>query len=279
MHAAKIQAYVKKIKQFQKIKKQRWDPDVEQELAQDLVMVDNLMMKTSEEKDIEQKLRTGNVPGMNIELSLRRQEEHKMNEARREKAETEAKLKEVREKKHNRLRMAREERAIQRQIRKYEVIAVPKELKGKHIQAKLAYTKARKMEEMAKKSKHYREFAKEYRLNTPAEKNADYPKTSQAVTQAPSGQAPKGQPPAALGETAGIHNTEDRIIVKQLPQRNAVSFGHVNDAQAAVDLDLDDDQSANESADKVRSLDSSLSTAALASIKSVNQLLNHPSDE
>merc|ERR1711934_809375 len=114
----------------------------------------------------------------------------------------------------------REERKIQRTIRKYKRLSVPKELKSKHIKAKIEYAKAHKMEEMAKKSKHYVEFAKEYGVDKPAEKEADYPQAGAQPAPAQQSTAPAQQSPSpALGETSSVHNSEDdHIIMGHLPE-------------------------------------------------------------
>jgi len=274
MHQAKIQAYVAKIKQFQKLKNQKWDPDVEQDLAEKLVMVDSMMDESDEEKEIEKKLRSGNVKGMNVEMSLRKQAQAKIDKAKEDKADLGAKLKEVRQKKRASRRMMREERKIQRTIRKYKRLSVPKELKSKHIKAKIEYAKAHKMEEMAKKSKHYVEFAKEYGVDKPAEKEADYPQAGAQPAPAQQSTAPAQQSPSpALGETSSVHNSEDdHIIMGHLPEREYKDTADLGLDEPQVDTEDDNDNSANE----VKTMDAELSQSALASMQSVDRLLAQP---
>merc|ERR1719446_149943 len=86
MRQAKVRAYISKIKKFQKLKKQKWDPETEQQLAEKLVMVDDLVKTTKQDRAIENKLRKGAPKGYNVELSLRRFAEGKSQRAKEKKA-------------------------------------------------------------------------------------------------------------------------------------------------------------------------------------------------
>merc|ERR1711990_933931 len=74
---AKVKAYITKIKKFQQLKKQKWDPEDEEKLANKLVSLDQLAKPTKEERAIEKKVRAGKY---SEELSL-----SKLDEAKRQK--------------------------------------------------------------------------------------------------------------------------------------------------------------------------------------------------
>merc|ERR1719440_1468091 len=110
---AKIKAYMPKIKEFQKEKGE----DVEEDLAKNLVAVDELMESTQEERNIESELRKpGKVKGMDVELSLRKRDAEKGDRKKNEKAAAAAKAKEISEKKKRKDDIQSEDKKMKRTI-------------------------------------------------------------------------------------------------------------------------------------------------------------------
>jgi len=182
MRGLKINAYIKKIKEFQKIKKQRWDPADEQKLAGQLVDIDELMKSTTEQKAIEKKLRVG-PPGYRVELSLKKYDEEK-EERKKEKKAAEKKTKQaIRDKKEKDAAAAREEKDITAQIQKYHETALAGKLGKKLKKAKLEYNQAVMTEKKHKGTPSVKAFRKKYGLDKPAEKEPDYPKDAAAAPQ------------------------------------------------------------------------------------------------
>ena len=210
MQEAKKQAYLAKIKKFQQLKGQKWDPVIEEELARQLLEVDSLMDPTPAEAHLEQQLRQpAGIPGFEVEMSLRKYEQSKGMRAMEAKGMRKAKSNESKQKRSKRRAMRKEKRAIRRQLRKYEKLSVPRSLKTKWIRAKIGYRRAVKKEKMAKKSKHFQEFSKEHRLDSPAENAPDYPGAKPQPSPLDQAGDPNPPPTKSLGE-------EDRVIVKHM---------------------------------------------------------------
>jgi len=97
MTKAKIQQYLRKIREFQRMKKQRWDPSVEQNLAEKLVTVDGLMEQSPEEKELEAKLRKSvkGMKGTGVELSLTKRAQELDTEKKQAKAQKASKRREA----------------------------------------------------------------------------------------------------------------------------------------------------------------------------------------
>lgn len=215
MAEAKKQAYVAKIKKFQALKKQKWDPDVEQELAQDLMMVDDAMSTSPEEKHIEQQLRTGKVPGMNVEMDLGRLEAGAHDRKQRQKAELEAKRKAMEGKIKKAKAFAQEQKDIQAQIDKYEKLAVPQQLSDRLSEAEKAFEKASKEEADSKKSEHMQSFAEEHRVWKPAEEESDYPADAPQM-KLPEDDKEGGEEAAAAPAPAPTLGEGDHIIMAKV---------------------------------------------------------------
>merc|ERR1719316_995085 len=108
---AKMKAYMPKIKEFQK----DWGEDVEEDLAKNLVAVDELMESTKEERDIESELRKpSKVKGMDVELPLRKRDAEKDGRKKNEKAAAAAKAKEMSEKKKRKDDIQAEDKKMKR---------------------------------------------------------------------------------------------------------------------------------------------------------------------
>jgi len=175
-HLAKIKHYIKKIKEFQKAKNQKWEPLVEQDLAEKLALVDSFEVPTPEELDLEAQLRKGSKPQFKVEMSLRRYDQAAAERKKQKEAEEAKGAKEVKDKAQRKQALLRENKDVAKQIAKYKQMAVSKQLMIKSKAAARAVKRAVKAEAKAKKSKHYKAFAKEYSLNESAEKAGDYPK-------------------------------------------------------------------------------------------------------
>jgi hypothetical protein len=200
MRQLKVNAYIKKIKEFQKIKKQRWDPADEQKLAGQLVDIDALMKTTDDERSMEAQLRTG-PKKFSVELSLRKWDEKKEQRKREKKAAEQKTKQAIRDKKERDAAFAKEQKAITAQIKKYHEMSMAGALGKKLKKAKLAYTAAVAAEKKHAGHPSVKEFRKKYRLDTPAEKEPDYPKSA-ANSTAPAAKAPAAKAPAAKAAAA-----------------------------------------------------------------------------
>jgi len=177
LFAAKVNAYVSKIKKVEKLKKQRWLPTSEQQLASKLVTLDDLSKTTPEERAIEKELRVQpkGVKGTKVELSIRRlktfRKQKKKEVVAREKQEKlDKKMKAERD-----LQYAREQKAINAQLRKYRELSVSKKLAKQIKTAKVALKGAVQVENGHKNTAVVKKFSKKYGLNRPVEKEYDYP--------------------------------------------------------------------------------------------------------
>merc|ERR1711968_79207 len=175
-HLAKIKHYIKKIKEFQKAKNQKWEPLVEEDLAEKLALVDSFDVPTPEELDLEAQLRKGSKPQFKVEMSLRRYDQAAADRKKMKEAEQAKGSKEIKDKAQRKQALLRENRDVAKQIAKYKQMAVSKKLMIKSKAAARDVKRAVQAEAKAKKSKHYKAFAKEYSLNESAEKAGDYPK-------------------------------------------------------------------------------------------------------
>jgi hypothetical protein len=184
LFAAKVNAYVSKIKKVEALKKQHWLPKNEQQLAGKLVQLDDLEKETPAERKIENELRVG-VKGTDVELSLRRLHEHRRQKKKEQIAKEKQEKHEKRLKAEKDLAYAREQKAINAQLKKYRKLSVSKKLKKQLTAAKSALDSATLTEKKHKGSSAVKKFAKEYGLNRPAEKEHDYPKgpASQQTTK------------------------------------------------------------------------------------------------
>merc|ERR1712072_895004 len=84
----------------------------------------------------------------------------------------------AREKREKDLRMAREQKAINEQIKKYHDLAVPKKMQNAYKKAQAALKMASDKEKQMRNTASVKRFAKEYGLNRPVEKEPDYPQTA-----------------------------------------------------------------------------------------------------
>jgi len=167
-HLAQIKHYINKIKEFQKTKNQKWDPFVEQDLAEKLALVDSFEVPTAEELDLQAQLRKGDKPYEKIEMSLRKFDQNAASR-KAEKAAEKAKGKaEVKAKQERKLALARENKEADKQIAKYRKLAVSKQLEAKAEAAKEDVKAASKKEAKLKRSKHYKSFAKEHEVGPKA---------------------------------------------------------------------------------------------------------------
>jgi hypothetical protein len=279
MHAAKVQAYLSKIKEFQKLKKQKWDPLVEDDLAHKLVMVDDLLAMSPEEKEIEHKLRSEGPKNMRVEMDLGREKiEAKMKQTQAE-ARARMKKKEVAQKAAQAKAYSEEQKAIQKQIKKYKILAIPTELAKNYKNAATEYKAALTAEDSAKKTPEFEAFSQQHHLNRNVENNPDYPKDSAAQgkmnTQAdqlqaaanPQQQQAGGAAPATeLGEDSDKHVADDHIIMGHI--QRAENLGHLK-VTAPDDTDVKNLDSLAENAKK---LDEKLSAGALAKLKEADDL-------
>merc|ERR1711968_80526 len=210
-HLAKIKHYIKKIKEFQKAKNQKWEPLVEEDLAEKLALVDSFDVPTPEELDLEAQLRKGSKPQFKVEMSLRRYDQAAAERKKQKEAEEAKGAKEVKDKAQRKQALLRENKDVAKQIAKYKQMAVSKQLMIKSKAAARAVKRAVKAEAKAKKSKHYKAFEKEYSLNESAEK------------------APKGE----LGEPK-----KDRIVQGHIERVDTAEFDS-NSADLSADERLD----------------------------------------
>jgi len=205
---AKIKAYVSKIKKVEKLKNEKWDPKNEQQLASKLVILDELSKKTPEERREESLLRRpmGSAKGTDVELSLRRLTEHRRQQRKEQKAKERKEKQELRDKREKDLRFAREQKAINAQIKKYHALATPPKMAKQLKLAREAVKKANAEEKKQRSTESMKSFAKEYGLNRSVEKNPDYPKipgskvrgsAPNAATAAGDKQTVAGKKPAA----------------------------------------------------------------------------------
>jgi len=269
MTKAKINAYMRKIKLFQRLKKQRWDPIVEEELAQHLVMLDDIMQVTPEEKEIETKLRK-KQNGYGVEISLNRRSQERSTERRQKRGEKRALRKSSFADRRKKRAMAREELRTRKVLARYKKLGVPKELKVKHMMAQQQYKLAVHEEKSKKNDHHYKKFAREYGIDG---------KTPGTTGNADEGDAPEGdapQPAGAkqirstvpndtheLGEDANKHTSQDHIMVMPVQK--------VQLEQDALGQ-LEEDSSAAQ-ATQADKLDDSLSDAALQKIHDSDSML------
>merc|ERR1711988_1452436 len=170
---AQEQAYLQRIRQFQRLNKQKWDPETEQTLAKDLVEVDNAMRVSPEEKEIERKLCRGHLPQ---EMSLRRIEEEKHQRKQKNQAEKDQQQLQKDAQKEKIQAFAREQKHIAEQIEKYRKLAIPPVLHKQWKAAKKQYLLAVKLETSKKQTPHFKAFKDEYMSKAPVEKQADYPR-------------------------------------------------------------------------------------------------------
>jgi len=175
-HMAKVRNYIKKIKEYQTAKNQKWDPMVEEDLADKLALVDSFDVPTKEELDIEAQLRQGSKPQYRIEMSLRKYSRQAEDRKKQKEAEKAKGIQEQQEKQDRKQALEKENAEATKQIAKYRKLSVSKKLQSQTEEARMAVLSATKLEAKAKKTKHFRSFAKEYSLDKSAEKNADYPK-------------------------------------------------------------------------------------------------------
>lgn len=184
LFAAKVNAYVQKIKKVESLKKQHWLSKNEQQLAGKLVQLDDIEKETPEERKIEKELRVG-VKGTDVELSLRHLHEHRRQKKKEQKAKEKQEKHSQRMKAEKDLQYAREQKAINEQLKKYRKMSVSKKLEKQLTAAKNALTSATMAEKKHKGSSAVKKFSKEYGLNQPVEKEHDYPRApaSQQATK------------------------------------------------------------------------------------------------
>jgi len=228
LRQAKVRAYISKIKTFQKIKKQKWDPETEQQLAEKLVMVDDLMKTTKQDRDIENKLRKGAPKGYNVELSLTRYAEGKSERVKEKKAvEKREKLEAKRKKERNQAR-EKEQKDIKVQITKYEK-HVPKKLMKKWNKAKKQSDNAMKEETAKKATPEMKAFSKEYALHKNVEKERDYPQEG----------AVPSKTAAAAAKPAVAAPAPAKVAPAAAPAKPAATLGEspAKDAEAMAEVD------------------------------------------
>jgi len=195
IRAGKVRAYMKKIKQYQGLKKERWEPETEQKLASQLVDLDDIMKPSKNDREMEAKLRTG-PKRLQVELSLRRLHEHKDQRIREKKA-VEQKQKQVEKEKADRAKaLAMEEKNMAKQIKKYEKTSISKKFRKKLKDAKKEMGNALKQEDTLKKSPLVQQFSKQYGLDKPAEEEHDYPAAAPASPKGTPQVKPAAQPAA-----------------------------------------------------------------------------------
>jgi len=165
-------------------------------------------MKTSaSEKAMEAKLRTG-PKGYKVELSLRKYDDQKLQRKREKKAEEKKTKQAIREKKERDAAFAKEQKAIQAQIKKYHEDSLKGAFGKKYKKAKLAYTAAVASEKKLQGHPAVKEFRKKYRLDTPAEKEPDYPKSAAPAAKQPAAKQPAAKQPAAKQPTLKESNED-----------------------------------------------------------------------
>lgn len=182
LFAAKVNAYVSKIKKVEALKKQHWLGKNEQQLAGKLVQLDAIAKETPAERKIEKELRVG-VKGTDVELSFRRLHEHRRQKKKERIAKEKQEKHAQREKAEKDLQYAREQKAINAQLQKYRKLSVSKKLESQLAAAKSALNGAITTEKKHKGSSAVKKFAKEYGLNQSVEKNVDYPKGPKQATK------------------------------------------------------------------------------------------------
>lgn len=145
-----------------------WDPAIEEDLASGLVTVDDMMNPSREELNLESQLRKPtNVPGMEVEMSLKRRAATKDERERNEAEEAKAAAKEVAEKKNRKADLKAEDKRMKETIVAY---AKSSQTKAEHkalTAARNAVEKATDQVTKLKDTDHYRDFKKEYYQSTP----------------------------------------------------------------------------------------------------------------
>merc|ERR1711871_1264060 len=111
-HLAKIKHYIKKIKEFQKAKNQKWEPLVEEDLAEKLALVDSFDVPTPEELDLEAQLRKGSKPQFKVEMSLRRYDQAAADRKKMKEAEQAKGAREIKDKAQRKQALLRENRDV-----------------------------------------------------------------------------------------------------------------------------------------------------------------------
>lgn len=165
-----------KIKEFQKEKGEDWGSDVEDDLARNLVTVDELMATTSEERNIESELRKpGKVKGMDVEMSLKRRDASKEERAANEANAAKAKAKEVAEKKQRENDIKMEDKKMQDTIAAYAKSSQSEAEKEALDKAKTGLDAAEKLVQKIKRTDHFKAFEKEYQTAKPVTSEPDYP--------------------------------------------------------------------------------------------------------
>lgn len=263
MKAARVQAYVGKIKEFQKLKNQRWDASVEQDLAHKLVSVDELLSTSPEEKEIEHKLRSDGPKNMRIEMDMGREKIAAKMQSEQKAAAQRMKKKEVAEKAERSKAYAQEQKAIQKTIAKYEVLAVPKTLSADYKKAESEYKAAVTTEEGIKQSPEFQSFSEEHHLHKNVEGEPDYPKDAnqqgEMHTQAQQLES------TASGSGAGTELGESNKRVKQ----DHIVMGQILKANLNMlkNDETEDETEVRNLANDAKKLDEKLSAEALSKLK------------
>ena len=183
-HMARIRHYVKKIEAFQKLKNQKWEPLVTQDLAENLALVDSLDVSSPGELEMEAKLRASKNPEFSVEMSLRKYDQAAGARKAEEKAKKAKGASEVREKAQRKADLEKEDREVKKTIAKYEKLAVTPQMRKNAKKARDEYKNAAKETEKLKKTKHFKTFSKEYALNKPVDGASDYPTKKEELGEA-----------------------------------------------------------------------------------------------
>jgi hypothetical protein len=207
---AKVKAYITKIKKFQQLKKQKWDPEDEEKLANKLVSLDQLAKPTKEERAIEKKVRAGKY---SEELSLSKMDEAKRRKRKERKAQEKKQKQIAKDKAERNAAYEKEQKGIKKQLAKYRKLSVPPSLTAAIKEARRSFNSAQTKETSLKGTSAMKEFSKKYKLNRPADKEPDYPKAAAKGKGGKAAAKPAAAKPASkeaqtLGQAAPTEMTK-----------------------------------------------------------------------
>jgi len=173
---ALIASYMKKIKVHQEEQGQEWHPAQEEDLAEKLAFVDQVLIPTDEEQRMEVELRkpAGGLPG--VEVDLKKYDQNKAQREAEEASAAASAASETKGKTQRKLDLQQEDKVVSQMIQKYRESSVDKKLEADYNAAVEGVKAAAKTEQSLKEKDSFKAFAKEYELDKPADKADDYPK-------------------------------------------------------------------------------------------------------
>jgi len=216
---ARMKAYMPKIKEFQKDKGEDWGEDVEDDLAKNLVMVDELMESTHEEREIEKELRAPtNVTGMEVELSLKRNDMGKEERIKKEEEAKKAEASEVAEKKQRKDDINAEDKKMRLTLANFakssQSKAEAEQLAAAHRALDVQKIKVKKL----KNTDHFKSFQKQFTPQSSVEEEPDYPKNRLGEAK---GESQNDHIVQRVAEVQAFRASEDSDAADLSPTRSA----------------------------------------------------------